>query len=42
VAASMKIKIPEDDMKPFTLNLDKAKFDPANPGEYLKQLNINQ
>jgi nitrate/nitrite transport system substrate-binding protein len=42
VAASMKIKIPDDDMKPFTLNLDKAKFDPANPGEYLKQLNINQ
>jgi nitrate/nitrite transport system substrate-binding protein len=43
VAASMKIKIPTDDMKPFTLDLDKAKFDPNNPGEYLKQVNsINQ
>ena len=43
VAASMKIKIPVDDMKPFTLDLDKAKFDPNNPGEYLKQVNsINQ
>lgn len=43
VATSMKIKIPDDDMKPFTLNLDKAKFDPTNPGEYLKQVNsINQ
>jgi nitrate/nitrite transport system substrate-binding protein len=43
VAASMKIKVPDDDMKPFTLDLDKAKFDPNNPGEYLKQVNsINQ
>jgi nitrate/nitrite transport system substrate-binding protein len=43
VAASMKIKVPDDDMKPFTLNLDKVKFDPNNPGEYLKQVNsINQ
>jgi nitrate/nitrite transport system substrate-binding protein len=36
VAASMKIKVPDDDMKPFTLELDKVKFDPNNPGEYLK------
>lgn len=36
VATSMKIKIPDDDMKPFALELDKLKFDPANPGEYLK------
>jgi nitrate/nitrite transport system substrate-binding protein len=43
VATSMKIKIPADDMKSFTLDLDKAKFDPNNPGEYLKQVNsINQ
>ena len=43
VATSMKIKIPVDDMKPFTLDLDKAKFDPNNPAEYLKQVNsINQ
>lgn len=43
VAASMKIKVPDDDMKPFTLDLDKAKFDPNNPGEYLKLVNsVNQ
>jgi len=36
VATSMKIKIPDDDMKPFALELDKLKFDPANPAEYLK------
>jgi len=33
VASSMNIAIPEDDMKPFTLELDKVKFDPANPME---------
>lgn len=43
VATSMKIKIPDDDMKPFTIDLDKAKFDPANPADYLKSINaINQ
>jgi nitrate/nitrite transport system substrate-binding protein len=43
VAASMKIKIPDDDMKPFTIDLDKAKFDPNAPGEYLKTVkSINQ
>ncbi|WP_254161887.1 CmpA/NrtA family ABC transporter substrate-binding protein [Chryseosolibacter histidini] len=43
VAASMKIKVPDDDMKPFVLDLDKVKFDPNNPGEYLKSVNaINQ
>jgi nitrate/nitrite transport system substrate-binding protein len=36
VATSMGIKIPADDMKPFTLDLDKVTFDPNNPGEYLK------
>jgi nitrate/nitrite transport system substrate-binding protein len=36
VAASMKIKIPDDDMKPFMIDLDKAKFDPNNPADYLK------
>lgn len=40
VAASMKIKIPDDDMKPFTLDLDKAKFDPNQPAEYLKTFSI--
>jgi nitrate/nitrite transport system substrate-binding protein len=32
----MGIKIPVDDMKPFTIQLDKATFDPNNPGDYLK------
>jgi nitrate/nitrite transport system substrate-binding protein len=43
VAASMKVKIPDDDMKPFTLDIEKIKFDPASPGEYLKSFNaVNQ
>jgi nitrate/nitrite transport system substrate-binding protein len=43
VAAGMKIKIPDDDMKPFTLDLDKARFDPNRPEEYLRTVkNINQ
>lgn len=36
VAKSMGIKIPADDMKPFTITLDKAVFDANKPGEYLK------
>ena len=36
VAKSMKIKIPTDDMKPFSLTMDKTVFDPANPAAYLK------
>lgn len=36
VAASMKIKIPTDDMKPFSLTMDKTVFNPANPSAYLK------
>jgi len=35
VASEMKIPIPEDDMKPFTVELDNAAFDPANPAAYL-------
>jgi nitrate/nitrite transport system substrate-binding protein len=31
VAKSMNITIPDDDMKPFTVELDKAVFDPAKP-----------
>jgi nitrate/nitrite transport system substrate-binding protein len=31
VAKSMNIAIPDDDMKPFTVELDKTVFDPANP-----------
>jgi nitrate/nitrite transport system substrate-binding protein len=36
VAASMKVKVPDDDMKPFALSLDKTVFNPLNPSEYLK------
>lgn len=36
VAASMKIKVPADDMKPFSLTIDKTVFNPANPAAYLK------
>lgn len=36
VAKEMGIAVPEDDMSPFTVPLDNAKFDPANPGAYLK------
>ena len=36
VAASMKIKVPTDDMKPFSLTMDKTVFDPNNPSAYLK------
>lgn len=43
VATSMKIKIPDDDMKPFVIDLDKVKFDPNSPSEYLKLVkSINQ
>ena len=35
VAREMKIPVPGDDMKPFTMTLDKAKFDPKNPAGYL-------
>ena len=31
VAKSVGLSIPDDDMKPFTIDLDKAVFDPAKP-----------
>ncbi|MEL1241373.1 CmpA/NrtA family ABC transporter substrate-binding protein [Flavobacterium flavipallidum] len=36
VAASMKVKVPVDDMKPFSITIDKTIFNPANPAAYLK------
>jgi nitrate/nitrite transport system substrate-binding protein len=36
VAASMKVKVPNDDMKPFALTMDKTVFDPSNPAADLK------
>ena len=35
VATGMNIAVPDDDMKPFTLDLDKVTFDPANPAASL-------
>jgi nitrate/nitrite transport system substrate-binding protein len=42
VAASLKVKVPDDDMKPFKLDIEKVSFDPSNPEEYLKNNGINQ
>jgi nitrate/nitrite transport system substrate-binding protein len=36
VAASLKISLPDDDMKPFTIDLDQVKFDPNDPDGSLK------
>lgn len=36
VANEMDIPIPDDDMQPFTIDLDKVTFDPEKPGESLK------
>lgn len=36
VATEMKVKVPDDDMKPFSLTLDKTIFDPMKIAEYLK------
>jgi nitrate/nitrite transport system substrate-binding protein len=35
VADTLKIAIPDDDMKPFTLKLDNITFDPADPAKSL-------
>ncbi len=35
VAKSLNIALPNDDMKPFTLELDKTTFDPAQPEQTL-------
>lgn len=36
VAKSMNVPIPDDDMKPFTIQLDNVTFDPNKPAESLK------
>jgi nitrate/nitrite transport system substrate-binding protein len=36
VAQEMSIRVPDDDMTPFTVTLDQARFDPGNPAVYLK------
>jgi len=35
VAQEMKLPIPDDDMKPFTVTIDKRVFDPNNVSAYL-------
>jgi nitrate/nitrite transport system substrate-binding protein len=37
VAGEMKIAVPDDDMKPFTLKLDGVTFDPSDPAGSLKR-----
>ncbi len=37
VARDMSVSVPEDDLAPFTLDLDNARFDPADVAGYLKQ-----
>jgi nitrate/nitrite transport system substrate-binding protein len=36
VAKDMGISLPDDSMKPFTIELDRVRFDPANPAESIK------
>ncbi len=36
VAKEVGLSLPTDDMKPWTMTLDKSKFDPNNPAAYLK------
>jgi nitrate/nitrite transport system substrate-binding protein len=36
VAREMGIPVPDDDNAPFTVTLDNARFDPADPAAYLK------
>jgi nitrate/nitrite transport system substrate-binding protein len=37
VASAEKISVPDDDMKPFTVKLDKATFDPTKPALEVKR-----
>ncbi len=37
VAAANKVALPNDDMTPFTVKLDKATFDPKKPGDEAKR-----
>ena len=38
VAKGMGIPLPKDDMQPFTIKLDNARFDPKDPMAYLKSV----
>lgn len=38
VAKEMNVPVPEDDMAAFAMTLDGARFDPAAPADYLRQV----
>ncbi len=40
VAGEMSIAIPEDDMSPFTVQLDNVRFDPADAAGYVKRVGV--
>jgi len=40
VAHEFKKPVPDDDMKPFTLTLDGARFDPSDPMAYLRKYSL--
>jgi nitrate/nitrite transport system substrate-binding protein len=42
VAAEMKLSVPGDDMKPFSVKLDNITFDPNDPAGYLKNVGIKK
>jgi nitrate/nitrite transport system substrate-binding protein len=42
VAKEMKLAVPTDDMKPFTVKLDNVTFDPNDPAGYLKAVGIRK
>ena len=41
VATRMNLPIPNDDMKPFTVDLDKAVFDPNKPDAASSAIGVN-
>ena len=42
VANEMKLPLPDDDMKAFTVQLDNATFDPNDPAGYLKNAGVKK
>jgi hypothetical protein len=37
----MKLTVPDDDMKPFSLDIDKIEFDPTDPKGSLSRYGAN-
>jgi nitrate/nitrite transport system substrate-binding protein len=42
VAKEMKLALPDDSTKPFTIKLDSATFDPSDPAGYLKNVGVRK